>query len=45
MQRLVLLQSAGELRLTCVNQSGKLTFAKNRRIAAIAIDGFLELGN
>ena len=44
-QRLVLLQSAGELRLTCVNQSGKLTFAKNRRIAAIAIDGFLELGN
>jgi hypothetical protein len=44
-QRLVLLQSAGELRLTCVNQGGKLTFAKNRRIAAIAIDGFLELGN
>jgi hypothetical protein len=44
-QRLVLLQSAGELRLTCVNQGGKLTFAKNRRIAAIAIDGFLELGS
>ena len=44
-QRLVLLQSAGELRLTCVNQSNKLAFANNRRIAAIGIDGFLELGN
>jgi hypothetical protein len=44
-QRLVLMQSAGELRLTCVNQGGKLSFAKNRRIAAIAIDGFLELGS
>ncbi len=44
-QRLQLLQSAGQVRLTCVNQSSKLTFVSNRRIAAIGIDGFLELGS
>jgi hypothetical protein len=44
-QRLVLMQSEGKVRLTCVNQSNQLTYTSNRRIAAIAIDGFLELGN
>jgi hypothetical protein len=44
-QRLVLLQSAGELRLKCVNQSNQLANANNRRIAAVRIDGFLELGS
>ena len=44
-QRLQLLQSEGKVRLTCVNQSNQLTFVANRRIAAIAIDGFLELGS
>ena len=41
----LLLQSAGKVRLTCVNQSNQLAFVSNRRIAAIGIDGFLELGS
>jgi len=45
LQRLQLLQSAGEVRLKCVNQSNELAFVSNRRIAAIGIDGFLELGS
>ena len=33
------------MRLTCVNQSNQLTFASNRRITAVGVDGFLELGS
>jgi hypothetical protein len=43
-QRLQLLKGEGKLRLTCVNQSNQLSFVHNRRITAIAVDGFLELG-
>ena len=45
LQRLQLLQSAGEIRLKCVNQSNQLAFVSNRRLTAIGIDGFLELGS
>lgn len=45
LQRLQLFKTEGKMRLTCVNQSNQLTFASNRRITAVAVDGFLELGS
>jgi hypothetical protein len=44
-QRLQLLKGEGKVRLTCFNQSNKFSFVHNRRITAIAVNGFLELGN
>jgi hypothetical protein len=43
-QRLLHLSSEGKVRLTCTNQSNHLAFVSNRRIVAVGIDGFLELG-
>ena len=43
-QRLQYLKSQGKVRLTCTNQSNQLAFVFNRRIVAVGIDGFLELG-
>ena len=45
LQRLQLFKTEGKMRLTCVNQSNQLTFASNRRITAVGVDGFLELGS
>jgi hypothetical protein len=44
-QRLQLLKAGGKVRLTCSNQSNQLAFVFNRRIVAVGIDGFLELGS
>ncbi len=44
-QRLLLLKGEGKVRLTCFNQSNQIAFVSNRRIAALAVDGFLELGS
>jgi hypothetical protein len=44
-QRLQLLKGEGKVRLTCLDQSNQLSFVHNRRITAIAVDGFLELGH
>lgn len=45
-QRLQLFKGEGKVRLTCFNQSdNELQFVSNRRITAVAVDGFLELGN
>ena len=44
-QRLQLLNKEGKVRLTCFNQSNKLAFVSNRRIVALAVDGYLELGS
>ena len=45
LQRLQLFKTEGKMRLTCANQSNQLTFASNRRITAVGVDGFLELGS
>lgn len=44
-QRLQLMKTEGKVRLTCFNQSNELAFASNRRISAVEVDGFLELGS
>ncbi|HYI36351.1 MAG TPA: hypothetical protein VEX39_07095, partial [Thermoleophilaceae bacterium] len=44
-QRLQYFKAQGKVRLTCTNQSDHIAFVFNRRIVAVGIDGFLELGN
>ena len=44
-QRFQLLKTEGKVRLTCFNQSNEPAFASNRRISAVEVDGFLELGS
>jgi hypothetical protein len=44
-QRLHMLTGPGRVRLRCFNQSNELTFVFDRRITAIQLDGYLQLGS